>query len=64
MNITVDKALCNGCGVCVDLCPLDNLRLDDEGYVVDKYNECWYCNVCEAECPQQAIRLRIPFLIR
>jgi len=36
MNIVVDRGRCTGCGSCVDVCPLDNLRLAPEGYAVDQ----------------------------
>ncbi|MHB1415622.1 MAG: 4Fe-4S dicluster domain-containing protein [Chloroflexota bacterium] len=64
MNVVVDRGLCTGCGTCVDVCPLDNLRLDDEGCACDRYDECWYCNACEVDCPEGAIKLVLPFLVR
>ncbi|MDA8219702.1 MAG: 4Fe-4S binding protein [Dehalococcoidales bacterium] len=64
MNVVVDRDLCTGCGTCVDVCPLDNLRLDDEGFAREGYDECWYCNACEVDCPEGAIRLVLPFLVR
>ena len=30
---------------------------------VEYYNECWYCLPCEIECPTEALRLEIPFLV-
>lgn len=64
MNVVVDRDLCTTCGICIDICPLDNLRADQDGYPIDQYDECWYCNACEADCPEGAITLRIPFLVR
>jgi NAD-dependent dihydropyrimidine dehydrogenase PreA subunit len=29
-----------------------------------KYDECWYCLPCEKDCPTQAIRVDIPYLLR
>lgn len=54
---------CNGCGLCVDLCPLDCLRLDKNGKPALKYKECWYCGTCEMECPVSCLKIYFPFLL-
>jgi NADPH-dependent glutamate synthase beta subunit-like oxidoreductase len=41
----VDRELCNGCGVCLDSCPLDIIRLDT---VVPEKNEL---SACRSACP-------------
>lgn len=61
MPLEVDREKCDGCGLCVEICPIDTLRLDEEGRPYDKYNECWYCGCCEAECPRKAIRILLPY---
>jgi len=61
-NIESEK--CTGCGICVKLCPLDNIRLDENGFPNNRFNECWYCGTCEIECPTRALELQLPFLIR
>ena len=63
-NLKVDETLCTGCGRCVELCPTDNLIMNIRGLPVVQYDECWYCSVCEVECPTDAIDLQLPFLIR
>lgn len=54
----IDVDLCNGCGICVDHCPMDVFRMDDESekaYI--KYlRDCQGCFLCEQECPTEAIR--------
>lgn len=53
----IDTILCNSCGICVDHCPMDVLRLDPEtkkAYI--KYiRDCQSCMLCETECPEKAI---------
>jgi NAD-dependent dihydropyrimidine dehydrogenase PreA subunit len=29
-----------------------------------KYDECWYCMPCEADCPTGAVTVAIPYLLR
>ena len=64
MGVVVDSDLCNSCGVCVQICPLDCLRLDEAGLPYMKYDECWFCECCEHDCPTDALTLEIPFLVR
>jgi NAD-dependent dihydropyrimidine dehydrogenase PreA subunit len=66
--VTVDAAKCiadKGCTVCVDVCPLDVLAIDvARGTAFMKYDECWYCMPCEADCPTGAVTVNIPYLLR
>jgi len=66
--VIVDEEKCiaeKGCTVCVDVCPLDLLAIDLlKGRAYMKYDECWYCLPCEVDCPTQAIRVDIPYLLR
>jgi NAD-dependent dihydropyrimidine dehydrogenase PreA subunit len=29
-----------------------------------KYDECWYCMPCEADCPTGAVTVNIPYLLK
>ncbi len=53
----IDAFRCNGCGVCVDICPLDVLRMDQarENAFVKYLEDCMSCCLCELECPTDAI---------
>ena len=48
----------------MERCPLDIIRLDDRGIPYIKYDECWYCGVCEEDCPERAVIVELPFLVR
>lgn len=51
-SITIDKNLCNKCGVCVRLCPTKCIAM--QGFPV-KQDGCVACMRCVAFCPQNAI---------
>jgi NAD-dependent dihydropyrimidine dehydrogenase PreA subunit len=53
----INHELCIGCGVCVDTCPMDVIRLDKKiKKAVIKYpQDCMLCLYCERECPVRAI---------
>ena len=58
--INVDKCSC--CGTCVDICNFDVYFGSKENEVpaVTYPEECWHCNACVLDCPENAVRLRIP----
>lgn len=53
----IELILCNGCGICVEHCPMDVLRMDketDKAFI--KYvRDCQSCFLCVRECPEDAI---------
>lgn len=44
---------CTGCGICAELCPLNNVRLRDGKPVWGK--NCTHCMACICRCPASAI---------
>ena len=44
---------CTGCGMCVELCPLNNLKLVDGKPVWG--DACTHCMACICKCPAEAI---------
>ena len=44
---------CIGCGACVEVCPLNNIHLNDGKPVWDKH--CTHCMACICGCPTEAI---------
>jgi NAD-dependent dihydropyrimidine dehydrogenase PreA subunit len=53
----IDEELCIGCGDCVNSCPMDVIRMDEESEkAVIRYGEdCMNCEQCVLDCPVDAI---------
>jgi len=57
MISSIDPARCNGCGICVEICIMDVIRLDeatDKAYIAYP-DDCQLCYQCELECPEGAV---------
>ena len=52
--VKVDTEKCTGCGICVDICPVEAISLDNGVAVVDE-GTCTACGLCVNECPNGAI---------
>lgn len=53
----VDRKRCMGCGKCVRVCPVNNLRLDDNRHPAWQHSEqCLACFACYHHCPLRAIQ--------
>ena len=53
LKINADK--CVGCGLCVKLCPMNNISVESEKAV--PASQCTMCYRCINKCPKQAITL-------
>ena len=51
--VQTDK--CNGCGICIDVCPVSAVSIDKHAVVNPKI--CTACAVCVSECPNGAITI-------
>ena len=53
--VRVDKSKCNSCGLCVKLCPVNNIELIK---YPEFLNNCCLCMRCFAYCPKEAISFK------
>lgn len=59
----VDGAVCIGCGACVNVCPVNIIKMKDaEGDMKSAVNDedqdkCTKCMTCVNTCPVQAIKV-------
>ena len=56
-SAVVDAEACQGCGVCVDRCQMDALRMEGDAVLLDD-GRCIGCGLCVSTCPVDAIALR------
>lgn len=56
----VDKQKCTGCGICVNICPVEAICLEKQGKkrhaVIDEQG-CLDCTLCFTRCPEYAISM-------
>ncbi len=48
---------CNGCGVCVDVCPHAVFEMDGRLAVLVRPQACMECGACQRNCIKGAIRV-------
>ena len=51
-----DKERCTGCGQCVEICPVQVIKMEGDFPVIDK-DWCIGCGVCAVPCPASAVKL-------
>ncbi|MBW1799517.1 MAG: 4Fe-4S dicluster domain-containing protein [Deltaproteobacteria bacterium] len=55
----INEALCTGCNICVQDCPMDVIRLNEatgKAYIAYA-RDCAVCYICETGCPEEAIEV-------
>ena len=58
-KVKIDLDQCNGCGICMDACFIDVIRISeqDKKPVPVYEEECVWCLECEIACNQQCIEV-------
>ena len=59
-KVVVDPEGCDGCGICLDVCPRGVYELESEKAVVSDAEKCENCTACFKQCPPQAISIGVP----
>jgi Pyruvate/2-oxoacid:ferredoxin oxidoreductase delta subunit len=54
LNLNVDKEKCSKCGLCLKLCPVDNIAIEEDQFPLHLLH-CEYCLRCTSFCPKKAI---------
>jgi Na+-translocating ferredoxin:NAD+ oxidoreductase RNF subunit RnfB/predicted transcriptional regulator len=53
----INPDLCSGCGICVEKCPVDAIKLNETEVAEVNSEYCVGCGVCAHFCPENAISL-------
>ncbi len=51
-----DRERCTGCGACVEICPVQVIKIEGDFPVIDQ-EWCIGCGVCAVPCPASAVKL-------
>lgn len=64
MSTEINYELCTGCRICHEVCPLDIISWDDDKNLPDvSYpDECQLCFICQEDCPDEAIKVKVPII--
>ncbi len=55
-RVSVDRNSCDGCGVCLERCQMEALRLEDDRVCAD-LGRCIGCGLCVTTCPTGSLTL-------
>ncbi len=63
-RVTINTETCDGCSLCVTICPANVLELvgekpDLKAQLMDDYMGCMSCNNCYAICATQSIKATV-----
>ena len=54
MAAQIDTEKCTGCGICVDVCPVEAIKIENDKAKIDN-DTCTDCGTCIDECPNDAL---------
>jgi NAD-dependent dihydropyrimidine dehydrogenase PreA subunit len=58
VTLELDVTQCNGCAMCVTVCPHAVFRIERKRAVLADRGACMECGACSRNCAQGAIRVR------
>ncbi len=58
VTLAFDAARCNGCAICVAVCPRAVFRMESKRAFLADRGACMECGACAKNCSQGAIRVR------
>ncbi len=58
VTLSIDKNRCNGCGICLEVCPQNVLKIENKKAVIIDKDSCIECGACKMNCPLEAINVK------
>ena len=58
VTLELDPEKCNGCGMCVKVCPHEVFEMSNRRARILNRDYCMECGACALNCPEKAIRVR------
>lgn len=58
VTLELDPVLCNGCRMCLNVCPHAVFGFSNKKAVILHKDLCMECGACAMNCPQEAIRVK------
>ncbi len=55
VTLRLDAGACNGCGMCVIVCPHEVFDIEDRKAIIIDLSACIECGACAINCPVNAI---------
>lgn len=57
-TLKLNKELCNGCKMCLTVCPHAVFSFSDKKATITDINRCMECGACALNCKQKAISVK------
>lgn len=57
MTLKIELGRCDGCGDCVEQCPMSVFQMVDGKAKAANEEDCITCQLCETVCPKLAITI-------
>ena len=54
-TLKLDKNICTGCGICMEVCPHSVYQLSDKKAIIVDKDACMECGACARNCPSMAL---------
>jgi NAD-dependent dihydropyrimidine dehydrogenase PreA subunit len=54
-TLVLDVEKCNGCGICLEVCPHPVFALNDHKVAIQDLDACMECGACALNCPTEAL---------
>jgi NAD-dependent dihydropyrimidine dehydrogenase PreA subunit len=56
-TLVYNSTLCNGCGICVEICPHAVFTMDSRKAILSRSQACMECGACQLNCITGAIQV-------